>query len=209
MKSMGNSPKKVPVELLNPLSRRGTSSSGKSRVAASGPVLGRLLHDVARLRRRAFNILSEPSGLTRTQYWLLSFVEKNGETGLTQSQIAVKLDIGKVAVGSTIDRLVARGLVRRGADFADRRIKPLFVTAKGRKALESMQKVRPIIDDLVFRGMAPETQHALINSLSHVRTNIITMLEQHGSEAGMPTPRKRPRKVTASKSRLYEFTSFG
>jgi DNA-binding MarR family transcriptional regulator len=175
---------------------------------SAGPRLGRLLHDVARLRRRAFNILSAPVGLTRTQYWLLAFIARTG-SGLTQSQIALELNIGKVAVGSTIDRLVERDLVQRGTDAADRRVKPLAVTIKGHKALESMQTVRPIIDELVFRGMSAESRAALIEGLSRVRINLVSMLERPRPPA-TPEPKIRRRAVRQPKTpRDLMFTSFG
>jgi DNA-binding MarR family transcriptional regulator len=180
--------------------------------APLGANLGRLLHDVARLRRRAFNILSAPAGLTRTQYWLLAFIDKSAEAALTQSQVAASLNIGKVAVGATIDRLVERDLVRRGVDSKDRRLKPLSVTAKGRKALESMQTVRPIIDELVFRGMPEAARLALIENLECVRNNLVYMLDRQRPAAGIePKMRKSAarRSEGEEQPRTRSFISFG
>jgi DNA-binding MarR family transcriptional regulator len=78
--------------------------------------LGFLIHDVSRLRRSAFDRCLKPLNVTRSQWWVLAYLSR--EDGMTQSQLAEELDLGKVAVGGLIDRLEKSGLVRREADAA-------------------------------------------------------------------------------------------
>src|SRR6201993_5559851 len=82
--------------------------------------LGFLIHDVSRLRRSAFDRVLKPLNVTRSQWWVLAYLSR--EDGVTQSQLAEELDLGKVAVGGLIDRLEKSGLVRRDPDPLDRRV---------------------------------------------------------------------------------------
>ena len=82
--------------------------------------LGFLIHDVSRLRRSAFDRCLKPLNVTRSQWWVLAYLSR--QDGMTQSQLAEELDLGKVAVGGLIDRLEKAGLVRREADANDRRV---------------------------------------------------------------------------------------
>jgi hypothetical protein len=71
--------------------------------------LGFLIHDVSRLRRSAFDRCLKPLNVTRSQWWVLACLSR--EDGMTQSQLAEELDLGKVAVGGLIDRLEKAGLL--------------------------------------------------------------------------------------------------
>ena len=62
--------------------------------------LGFLIHDVSRLRRSAFDRCLKPLNVTRSQWWVLAYLSR--EDGMTQSQLAIELDLGKVAVGGLI-----------------------------------------------------------------------------------------------------------
>src|SRR3981081_1123579 len=90
--------------------------------------LGFLIHDVSRLRRSAFDRCLKPLNVTRSQWWVLAYLSR--EDGMTQSQLAEQLDLGKVAVGGLIDRLEKSGLVRRDADPRDQPTNRLFFWSK-------------------------------------------------------------------------------
>ena len=68
---------------------------------------GFILNDVARLMRTRFDRRVKALGLTRSQWWVLAYLSR--EDGMTQSQLAEELDLGKVAVGGLIDRLEKSG----------------------------------------------------------------------------------------------------
>ena len=101
--------------------------------------LGFLIHDVSRLRRSAFDRCLKPLNVTRSQWWVLAYLSR--EDGMTQSQLAEELDLGKVAVGGLIDRLEKSGLVRRDADATDRRVNRVFLEPKSKQLIARMRKV--------------------------------------------------------------------
>src|SRR5204862_397702 len=112
--------------------------------------LGFLIHDVSRLRRSAFDRCLKPLNVTRSQWWVLAYLSR--EDGMTQSQLAEELDLGKVAVGGLIDRLEKSGLVRRDADATDRRTpdKPALVAYRADRAEPTRLSYRELADKVAL-----------------------------------------------------------
>src|SRR5690606_16620645 len=83
--------------------------------------LGFLMHDVSRLRRKVFDEVMQPEGVTRSQWWVMAHLSRHD--GISQSDLAERLDIGRAALGGLIDRLEAQNFVRRMSSNHDRRTK--------------------------------------------------------------------------------------
>lgn len=137
--------------------------------------IGYLIHDVSRLRRTAFDQRMKPLGLTRSQWWVLTGVSRHGAEGITQTELAKVLDLGKVALGGLIDRLEERGFVERRSDPQDRRINRVHMTAKGNGILERMQKVGREMNTKVMSGISLEQQHHLAEMLHMMKVNLVAM----------------------------------
>jgi len=137
--------------------------------------IGFLIHDVSRLRRTAFDQRMKPLGITRSQWWVLAGVSRHGEAGITQTELAKVLDLGKVALGGLIDRLEERGFVIRRSDAEDRRINRVFLTSKGNGVLEKMQKLDIEMNAKVMRGISLEQQHQLAEVLHVMKANLVAM----------------------------------
>src|SRR5258706_15571113 len=113
--------------------------------------LGFLIHDVSRLRRGAFDRCLKPLNVTRSQWWVLAYLSR--EDGMTQSQLAEELDLGKVAIGGLIDRLEKSGLVRRDADATDRRVNRVFLEPKSKQLIARMRKVSHTMNETILDGL--------------------------------------------------------
>lgn len=81
----------------------------------------------------------EPLGLNLSQAQILGFVEHNG--ALNQTQLAAALVLGRAAVGSVIDQLEARELVRRVPDPDDGRVWLVENTDAGNELAEEVERV--------------------------------------------------------------------
>jgi len=132
--------------------------------------LGFLLGDVARLTRTSFDRRVQSLGLTRSQWWVLTYVYR--EQGLTQSALAEHLEVGKVALGNLIDRLEAKGWVERKADQRDRRIKRIHLTATVMPIIEAMREPAQDLYETIVSGMSEKQQEALVDLLLIVRRNL-------------------------------------
>jgi DNA-binding MarR family transcriptional regulator len=149
---------------------------------ARGMPIGVLLHDVARMRRQMFDAETKPLGLTRSQCWVLAHLGRDYNRGRTQSEIADALGVGKVTLGGLVDRLEARGLVRRELSAADRRVKYVLLTAKGRRAVARTRVIRPLVDEFIMRGISPRLREELAGALLLMRSNLLAVRRRRSSD---------------------------
>jgi MarR family transcriptional regulator for hemolysin len=133
--------------------------------------LGFLLGDVARLTRTAFDRRVASLELTRSQWWVLTYVFR--DQGLTQSELADNLEIGKVALGNLIDRLEAKGWVERRPDPNDRRINRVYLTEKAAPIMEDMRAPAQDLYDMIVSGLSKSQRETLVDLLLVVRRNLI------------------------------------
>jgi MarR family transcriptional regulator for hemolysin len=133
--------------------------------------LGYLIHDVSRLRRVSFDRELAPLGITRSQWWVLAFISRND--GLPQTQLANDLDVGKVALGSLIDRLQNAGFVSRVADEKDRRVKRVFLTDKARQLIEEIAGVSNRFNSSILDGISREDLELTSKTLFKMKQNLI------------------------------------
>jgi DNA-binding MarR family transcriptional regulator len=141
--------------------------------------LGFLIHDVSRLRRSAFDRCLKPLSVTRSQWWVLAYLSR--EDGMTQSQLAEELDLGKVAVGGLIDRLEKSGLVRRDADPSDRRVNRVFLEPKSKQLIAKMRKVSHRLNEQILDGLADPKLEVAANTLDAMKRNLLTYLQANDS----------------------------
>src|ERR1700738_1911923 len=96
---------------------------------SNAPTLGFLLHDVARLLRRRFEQNARGSGLTRSQWQVLTYLAQN--EGISQRGLAELLDVEPITLCRIVDKLQAFGLIERHPHPSDRRVWILHLTAAG------------------------------------------------------------------------------
>ena len=110
---------------------------------------GFLLNDVARLMRTAYDRRIRKLGLTRAQWWVLTHLYRSN--GVSQTELAETLEIEKPTLGRLLDRLEAKGWVRREHDASDRRVWRVHLTDEVEPALRTMRNDR--------RGTAARCAH--------------------------------------------------
>lgn len=141
--------------------------------------LGFLIHDVSRLRRSAFDRCLKPLNVTRSQWWVLAYLSR--EDGMTQSQLAEELDMGKVAIGGLIDRLEKSGLLRRDADTSDRRVNRVFLEPKSKALIARMRKVSHQMNERILQGLDDDKLESTAVTLDAMKHNLLTFLQQSES----------------------------
>jgi DNA-binding MarR family transcriptional regulator len=144
----------------------------KRRVAAEPYVrMGFLVHDVSRMRRTLFDQAVKNLGITRAQWWALANLSREGE-GITQSQLAQALDVGKVTIGGLLDRLEAAGYIVRKADRDDRRLKRVFITERGYGIMDEMASIGRQLNSVVMKGISIDQIHLAEEVLHQMRQNL-------------------------------------
>ena len=133
--------------------------------------LGFVLHDVARLLRRAIDRRAKEWGVTRTQWWVLGHLLRTD--GQTQTDLAIELDMEKASLGRLLDRLEESGWIERRPDPDDRRAKRVFSTAKVDPILEVMSGAAYELYEEALDSLDAKQREALIEMLVTMRGNLL------------------------------------
>jgi len=122
-------------------------------------VLVRRLHQV---HSAMFQEECSAFGVTPVQYSLLSLAE--AAPGLDQGSAAAGLRLDRFTTADVIRRLVAAGLLRVAAG-TDRRMRLLFLTAKGKRTLAAMQESATRAHDRLVAPLPPAQRETLLKLL--------------------------------------------
>ncbi len=131
---------------------------------------GFILNDVARLLRTAFDRRVKSLGLTRSQGWVLNHLFRND--GVTQSELADILQVEKATLGRLLDRLEAKGWVRRENHADDRRAKRVFLTEEIEPALRAMRAAAADLRRDALAGLSTEDQTRFVDALLAIKANL-------------------------------------
>jgi MarR family transcriptional regulator for hemolysin len=122
--------------------------------------LGFLLHDVARLLKKRFEQNSRGSGLTRSQWQVLTYLAQN--EGINQARLAELIEIEPITLGRIVDKLEAMGLIKRNPHPTDRRRWLLHLIPAARSRLEQLGEYGDIIRSEALAGVSEaDRQHLL------------------------------------------------
>jgi MarR family transcriptional regulator, transcriptional regulator for hemolysin len=131
---------------------------------------GFILNDVARLLRTAFDRRVKSLGLTRSQWWVLNHLYRND--GVTQSELADILEVEKATLGRLLDRLEAKGWVRRESHADDRRAKRVFLTDEVEPALKAMRTAAAELRRDALTGLSVDDQGRFVDALLAIKANL-------------------------------------
>lgn len=133
--------------------------------------IGYDLADVTRLIRAAFDQRMRAVGLTGAAWRVISSL--NRVDGQTQASLAQRLEISRVAVGESVDRLEKSGHVERKADPADRRVWRLHLTPLSKELLPMMFATSAELHADCFRDLTPEDLAHLKVTLGRLKARIL------------------------------------
>jgi len=131
---------------------------------------GFLLHDVARLMRTAYDRRIRKLGLTRAQWWVLTHLYRGN--GVTQTELADTLEIERPTLGRLLDRLEAKGWVRREHDAKDRRVWRVHLTEEVEPALHTMRTIAAELRRDALAGISPAERERFVDTLLAIKENL-------------------------------------
>lgn len=144
------------------------------------PTVGFLLHDVARLLRKRFEQHARDFGLTRSQWQVLAYLDRNA--GIQQGALAELIDVEPITIGRIVDRLEACGLVERRPHPTDRRVWQLHLTGKAGPMLTKMRGLGELTRAEAF-GTIPEAERVrLLELLETMKTNLAAACQSPAAE---------------------------
>jgi len=131
---------------------------------------GFLLNDVARLMRTAYDRRIRKLGLTRAQWWVLTHLYRSN--GVTQTELAETLEIEKPTLGRLLDRLEAKGWVRREHDASDRRVWRVHLTDEVEPALRTMRAIAAELRRDALAGISAAERERFVDTLLAIKENL-------------------------------------
>lgn len=101
---------------------------------------------------------------------MLMIVEKN--EGITQNQIAEKLNLRPATVAIVLRRMEKAGLIHRKQDENDRRLQRVYLTEKGKDQCKFLKEQMQRIESIATRGFSDEEKNQLKEFLDRIVANL-------------------------------------
>ncbi len=134
--------------------------------------LGFLINDLARLLRRNFNRRLQSLGLTQAQWRAIAHLSR--DEGMTQIELADRLDVQAITLTRLVDRMQNAGWVERRNHPSDRRAVQLYLTGKCEPILAEMQsRAADTLRD-ALAGITQSTQQQVMEALERMKQNLAT-----------------------------------
>jgi len=121
--------------------------------------------------RRQLAMVVEPQGITLQQYNVLRILRGGGEEGVPTLEVAARMIEQTPGITRLLDRLEAKGLVKRERCRHDRRQHLCWITAEGLKLLERLDAPVLAASDAALKGLDPGDRLALIRLLDAIRND--------------------------------------
>ena len=135
---------------------------------------GFILHDVARLLRTTYDRRVRDLGLTRSQWWVLTHLFR--KDGITQSELAEMLELEKPSLGRLLDRLEAKGWVRREVDARDRRAKRVFLAGAVETPMRVMREIAAGVREDALSGLSIADRDRFVDTMLTIKSNLMSQL---------------------------------
>lgn len=132
--------------------------------------LGYQVADLHRLFGRVFDRRVAHLELTRVQWRALKHL--GHAEGVTQVELADRLDMEPIALGRVIDRLQKAGFVERRADPADRRVWRLYLLPQSAQVIGPVETVAHALRKEATAGISAEELATTLSVLDRVRDNL-------------------------------------
>jgi DNA-binding MarR family transcriptional regulator len=132
--------------------------------------LGFLMARTHRAMRRALMARLEPAGITYPQFQVLNALCE--EENVSQIALADRVNVDKTSLARMLDRMEAAGLISRGEDPEDCRVKRITLTDKGRRLQDRVRPLRDRVLGQVLKGLSEEEVREFKRLLNRVYNNV-------------------------------------
>ena len=109
-------------------------------------------------------------GITPEQFGVLA--RRRGEQGLNQTQLGERMLKDRHNMTRILNLLEKHGYIERRRDSSDRRIFRIFLTERGRGALEELMPIVTMHIEELLDGVTGRDQQTALRSLKRIVTNI-------------------------------------
>src|SRR4051812_27804117 len=139
-------------------------------LANLSPLVGFLVHDVARLMRYRFDFRACALAVTRPQWRALFTIALN--EGMTQAALAERLDAERITLRRMIARLAAAGPGERRADPKDRRSWRIHLLPEAYPSGDQLAAIGAAIEAEELWVLTPDERETLRDRRTRLRDGI-------------------------------------
>jgi DNA-binding MarR family transcriptional regulator len=135
--------------------------------------------------------------LTALQYSVMAYLNpQDGEPGIDQNSLALRLGVERSHASLLVEEMVAKALVERRVNGADRRVRLLSLTAKGEKLYGRLRPHIRATNAGILEPLSPRERELFIDML-------IRMIGANGAHArpGAGRRKRTPRRTPADVQR--------
>lgn len=132
--------------------------------------LVRLLSEINALLRSESERRARAHGTSRAQWAILHWLERT--PGLSQKELAGRLEIEPISVARLIDRIEGAGLVERRPDPSDRRVWRLHLTPAAQPVLARLSEEKRALNALLSDGLDGPARAQLMDALRALKANL-------------------------------------
>jgi DNA-binding MarR family transcriptional regulator len=136
---------------------------GMAEILREIGMIARSLDSIANIEFKEFD-------LTRGQYLYLIRICEN--PGIIQEKLADMIKVDRTTASRAIKKLEANGFIEKKADSANRKIKHIFPTEKGKAISPNISKENEHSERVALQGLSEEEATVLIGLLQRVRKNV-------------------------------------
>ena len=130
-----------------------------------------VLDEISRLQKRIYNDCYRNLGVNSSMVATLVHLSREPE-GLIQSEIAERLEIGKAATGTLINKLEdSKYIVRKPAPH-DKRVWILKITPRGRSLVEEADESTELVRKIFRKNTTKQERSVVIELLDKMRQNL-------------------------------------
>jgi DNA-binding MarR family transcriptional regulator len=149
------------------------------KLPAAKPIvrIGVLVHDVARMRKTIFDQAVKEMGITRAQWWAMANLSRHKTEGMSQSDLARVLNVGKPTIGGLIDRLTEKGMIERRSQGDDRRVKNIYITDHGYDLIYYMSPIAANLNTVFLEGINDKDIKVAEAVLQQMKRNLQNLFE--------------------------------
>ncbi|GAB6037949.1 MarR family transcriptional regulator [Fundidesulfovibrio butyratiphilus] len=117
---------------------------------------GYLLHEISKAWRGLIDEKLRPYGISSASLTVLCSLIISPEP-LTQRQLAAEVNVEASTLVHILDRLQAKGLVRREAVAGDRRMRHVVLTDKAKRFFDQLVQNAQVLERRLLDGIPPES----------------------------------------------------
>ena len=85
------------------------------------------------------------------------------------------LEIERPTLGRLLDRLEAKGWIRRELGLEDRRVKRVYLTEEVKPAMKSLRRIAADLRQQSLEGLNENERERLVDILIHMKSNLLNL----------------------------------